>query len=287
MCRSVWLYEVYDWLWMEIHLLEVIWSCYCCISIIRWWQMSGWSGWSGVLPYWQSQVRLGLMCNEQRRGINALACSPRMHVCAARGIGWRCLIVEFGSRLAPRWGIGTWLEAREGITERWGLRLWVVVFACETKSKMTCWGGMEVWCLRAQGWPGTTVSASAPYFFVFLLLPLTNSERWYLFIAPLTTTCSYVSLFNIFPLFVTWQVAVSYCAASGFACVIACCRFPLENYLWLKLETIRTAQQCSKVLGSRINCLQGCESFRATTYSSNSVTCIPCQNGWRHLSAVK
>lgn len=122
---------------------------------------------------------------------------------------------------------------------------------------------------------------------VFLLLPLTNSERWYLFIAPLTTTCSYVSLFNIFPLFVTWQVAVSCCAASGFACVIACCRFPLENYLWLKLETIRTAQQCSKVLGSRINCLQGCESFRATTYSSNSVTCIPCQNGWRHLSAVK
>lgn len=122
---------------------------------------------------------------------------------------------------------------------------------------------------------------------VFLLLPLTNSERWYLFIAPLTTTCSYVSFFNIFPLFVTWQVAVSYCAASGFACVVACCRFPLENYLWLKLETIRTAQQCSKVLGSRINCLQGCESFRATTYSSNSVTCIPCQNGWRHLSAVK
>lgn len=111
--------------------------------------------------------------------------------------------------------------------------------------------------------------------------------KWYLFIAPLTTTYSYVSLFKIFPLFVTWQVAVSCCAASSVARVIACCRFPLENYLRLKLEMIRTAQQCTKVLGSRINCLQGCESFRATTYSSNSVTCIPCQTWWRHLSAVK
>lgn len=107
---------------------------------------------------------------------------------------------------------------------------------------------------------------------VFLLLPLLTSERWYLFIAPLTTTYSYVSLFNIFPLFVTWQVAVSCRAASGFACVITRCRFPLENYPWLKLETIRTAQRCSEVLGSRINCSQACESFRATTYSSNSVS---------------
>lgn len=45
----------------------------------------------------------------------------------------------------------------------------MVVFFCVCVKLRARWhaGGMEVWCLRAWDWPGTTVRASAPFFLLF------------------------------------------------------------------------------------------------------------------------
>lgn len=127
--------------------------------------------------------------------------------------------------------------------------------------------------------------------------PFTSSWSLYLlalvfvFLPPTISSLSFLPcIFSVLrPEFVTWQEDASYCNTSSFVCVNAHCVLPFSSALLpgcklsvtQALDSIITVQ-CSQAFGSRIeqhqvvacssinsssstaNCLQACESFRAS-----------------------
>lgn len=144
--------------------------------------------------------------------------------------------------------------------------------------------------------------ASAPFFTISLVVSLRHTSFYIILVSlspgigfcvppPTISSLSFLPcIFSVLrPEFVTWQEDASYCNTSSFVCVNAHCVLPFSSALLpgcklsvtQALDSIITVQ-CSQAFGSRIeqhqvvacssinsssstaNCLQACESFRAS-----------------------